>query len=100
MEANPNPSAIGNGGGYDNSHTSALTVLNSIGYVQTLIPSVADTFDYTDGFRGAKNLLSCYFSPHHCVRKKIVVSHIQNNSQNKILLRICKNCPMIYYTTN
>ena len=32
MEANPNPSAIENGGGYDNSHTSALTVLNSIGY--------------------------------------------------------------------
>ena len=50
MEANPNPSAIGNGDGGDNLHTSALTVLNSIGYVQTLIPIVADTFDYTDGF--------------------------------------------------
>ena len=31
MEANPNPSEIGKGGGCDNPHTSALTVLNSIG---------------------------------------------------------------------
>ena len=50
MEANPNPSEIGKGGGCDNPHTSALTVLNSIGYVQTLITPVADTLDYTDGF--------------------------------------------------
>ena len=71
MEANPNPSEIGKGGGCDNPHTSALTVLNSIGYVQPLIPIVADTFDYTDGFLGANNLLLCYFSPQHCVRKNI-----------------------------
>ena len=50
MEANPNPSEIGKGGGCDNPHPSALTVLNSIGNVQTLIPIVADAFDYTDGF--------------------------------------------------
>ena len=36
----------------------------------SLIPPVAATFDYTDDFWGAKNLLLCYFSPQQCVRKK------------------------------